>query len=101
MIAFHGLKDMGAAGDDGDQQVKIAEGLLDEVGTYCVFHMKRKAAEALASVAHLSPEDVDVISKLRRHEYLLFVGTDVERRRFKVRHIITDDERAIVKTEHR
>lgn len=98
-MAFHGPSDVESAGNAGEAQVQIAKRALKEMGTYFLFHMNREDAEILAETIKLDEVDVEVITELEPHQFLLVVGSGTARRRFLVRHQITEEELAMVDTD--
>ncbi len=89
LTAFHGPTDADSAGDVGEVQRDIARRLLKEMGSYFLFHMSVEDAEVLRGILKLSDDDVDLITELEAHQFLLVMGSGRKRRRFFVRHQIT------------
>lgn len=99
MVAFHGPSDARSAGNVGEAQVAMAERLLEDVDTFFLFKMSRDDANLLRGVAQLTDADVDTITELDPHQYLLVLGTGAKRRRFLILHRVTADEMDLVDSD--
>jgi type IV secretory pathway VirB4 component len=100
MLALHGPSDYESAGNAGEQQVATAKRALMEIGSFVLFNMRREEANRLRGIAHLSDEDVDTITDLQPHQFLLTLGVSgMSRRRFLVEHRLAEHEVPLVDSD--
>jgi type IV secretory pathway VirB4 component len=95
VAVIHRLSDLRAAGADGSQQQRLAEGLLADSETRVVFSQPPSELDAAADLLGLTATEVDVLPQLPRGVALWKVGG----RSFLVEHRISPREAALVDTD--
>lgn len=95
VLVMHRLADLVTAGDDGSEQVKLAEGLLSDTQTRIIYSQPRDAIEAIADLLGLSRHESGELETLDPGVALWKVG----RTSHLVGHHLGEDERAIVDTD--
>jgi AAA-like domain len=95
VAVVHRLSDLYAAGADGSEQQRIAEGLLADTETRVVFAQAPSEAEATRKMLGLSRIEQELISKLPRGVALWKVGD----RSFVVKHLLSESEGQLVDTD--
>jgi type IV secretory pathway VirB4 component len=97
VIVMHRLSDLGAAGDAGSRQARLAEGLIADADTRVVYAQPPDQREALRNLLGLTSTELELVPTLRAGEALWQVG----RRSFLVCHRLSAAERSIVDTDAR
>jgi hypothetical protein len=95
VAVIHRLSDLRAAGADGSQQQRLAEGLLADSETRVVFSQPPSELEAAADLLGLTSTEVDVLPQLPRGVALWKVGG----RSFLVEHRLGPREATLVDTD--
>jgi type IV secretory pathway VirB4 component len=97
VIVMHRLSDLGAAGDAGSRQARLAEGLIADADTRVIYAQPPDQREALRNLLGLTSTELELVGTLRTGEALWQVG----RRSFLVYHRLSAAERAIVDSDAR
>jgi hypothetical protein len=95
VVVLHRLSDLRAAGHQGSQQQRLAEGLLADSECRVVFGQPPGEAAEAAGPLGLTRTEVDLLPQLPRGTALWRIGT----RSFVVEHAVGADERAFVDTD--
>jgi len=94
IIVVHRLADLGASGDEGSREARIAEGLLSDADTKVVYRQSPDQVEALRSQLGMTATEAEIATTLRTGEAIWAVG----RRSFLVSHRVSSIERRLVYT---
>jgi type IV secretory pathway VirB4 component len=97
VMVMHRLSDLGAAGDAGSRQARLAEGLIADADTRVIYAQPPDQREALRNLLGLTSTELELVPTLRAGEALWQVG----RRSFLVCHRLSGAERPIVDTDAR
>ncbi len=97
VIVMHRLSDLGAAGDAGSRQARLAEGLIADADTRVIYAQPSDQLEGLRNLLGLTSTELELVPTLRAGEALWQVG----RRSFLVCHRLAAAERLIVDTDAR
>jgi hypothetical protein len=95
VAVVHRLSDLRAAGEDGSEQQRLAEGLLADAETRVMFGQSPSEAEACGDLLRLSSSERDLLSRLPRGVALWKVGE----RSFVVEHAVGRREAELVDTD--
>ncbi len=95
VAVIHRLSDLRAAGADGSQEQRLAEGLLADSETRVVFGQPPSEVEAAAELLGLTSTECELLGQLPRGVALWKVGA----RSFLVEHRIGSAEAALVDTD--
>ena len=93
--ALHRLSDLRSAGDDGSRQQRLAQGLLAEASTTVIYRQHAQEVPDTAEALGLSSTARERIARLPPGVALWCVGG----RCFEVRHILSDQEWALIDTD--
>jgi hypothetical protein len=99
IVSFQGASDAESAGDKDTALRGMAQRLLKDMGIYWLFGQSPEDAELLRGVAQLTDDDIETITNLEAHRYMLVMGTGLRRRRRTATHIINDVEAVLVDSE--
>jgi hypothetical protein len=97
VFVVHRLSDLGASGEEGSREARIAEGLIADADTIVVHRQAPDQREALRGRLGRSLSEAELVVTARPGEALWVVG----RRSFLVSHRISSIERPIVFTDWR
>jgi hypothetical protein len=97
IVVVHRLTDLGASGDAGSREARIAEGLIGDADTKVIYRQPHDQQELLRSRLGLSRTEAELTTTLRLGEALWIVG----RRSFLVQHRLSQAERELVYTDWR
>lgn len=97
VFVVHRLADLGASGDAGSREARIADALIDDADTIVIYRQSHDQQELLRSRAGLGATEAELTTTLGAGEALWIVG----RRRSLVRHHISEIERDLVYTDWR
>jgi len=97
LVVVHRLTDLGASGDAGSREARIAEGLIGDADTKVIYRQPHDQQELLRSRLGLSRTEAELSTTLRLGEALWLVG----RRSFLVQHRLSQIERELVYTDWR
>ena len=97
ILVVHRLTDLGASGEDGSREAKIAEGLLADADTIVIHRQSPDQREALRSQLGRSESEAELVIGARPGEAVWVVG----RRSFLVSHRVSSIERPAVFTDWR
>ncbi len=97
IVVVHRLTDLGASGDAGSREARIAEGLIGDADTKVIYRQPHDQQELLRSRLGLSRTEAELTTTLRLGEALWLVG----RRSFLVQHRLSQVERELVYTDWR
>ena len=97
IVVVHRLTDLGASGDAGSREARIAEGLIGDADTKVIYRQPHDQQELLRSRLGLSRTEAELTTTLRLGEALWMVG----RRSFLVQHRVSQVEREVVYTDWR
>jgi hypothetical protein len=97
VIVVHRLPDLGASGDAGSREARIAEGLIGDADTKVIYRQPHDQQDLLRSRLGLGATEAELTTTLAPGEALWVVG----RRSFLVRHRLSSLERAFVYTDWR
>jgi hypothetical protein len=95
VAVVHRLSDLRAAGAEGSEQQRLAEGLLADAETRVVFGQPPSEAGPAGELLGLSSTEVEILPQLPRGVALWKVGA----RSFLVEHRVAPDELALVDTD--
>ena len=95
VAVVHRLSDLRAAGAEGSEQQRLAEGLLADAETRVVFGQPPSEAEAAADLLGLTTTEAELLPQLPRGVALWKVGS----RSFLVEHRLGPAESALVDTD--
>ncbi|MGH9304997.1 MAG: ATP-binding protein [Acidimicrobiales bacterium] len=93
----HRISDLSSAGSAGSEQSRLAEGLLADSETVVCYAQPPSELPALSAALGCSMEELSVLPRLPRGIALWRVAG----RSFLVEHLLGDDERQMVDTDHR
>jgi hypothetical protein len=96
VFVVHRPSDLGAAGEEGSREARIAEGLLADADTVVCYRLGDQR-EAIRTQLGRSSSEAELIISARPGEALWIVG----RRSFLVQHRISEIERPLVFTDWR
>jgi hypothetical protein len=94
IIVVHRLSDLGASGDEGSREARIADGLLSDADTKVIYRQAPDQVPALRSRLGMSATEAEIATDLRAGEAVWMVG----RRSFLVSHRVSAAERRLVYT---
>jgi hypothetical protein len=97
VFVVHRLSDLGASGEEGSREARIAEGLIADADTIVIHRQAPDQREALRDRLGRSMSEAELVTTARPGEALWVVG----RRSFLVSHRISSIERPIVFTDWR
>jgi hypothetical protein len=97
VFVVHRLSDLGASGEEGSREARIAEGLIADADTIVIHRQAPDQREALRGRLGRSLSEAELVTTARPGEALWVVG----RRSFLVSHRISSIERPIVFTDWR
>jgi hypothetical protein len=97
ILVVHRLSDLGASGEEGSREARIAEGLLADADTKVIYRQSPDQREALRSQLGCSASEAELIISARPGEALWSVG----RRSFLVQHRVSSVERPLIYTDWR
>jgi hypothetical protein len=97
VLVVHRLTDLGASGEAGSREARIAEGLIGDADTKVIYRQPHDQQELLRSRLGLGRTEAELTTSLRLGEALWIVG----RRSFLVQHRLSEIERSIVYTDWR
>lgn len=95
LVVVHRLSDLKAAGADGSEQQKLADGLLADSETRVIFGQPASEAELTGRMLRLSRTEVALVGQLPRGVALWRLGG----RSYLVEHLVGASERALVDTD--
>ncbi len=95
MVVLHRVSDLKAAGAEGSEQVRLAEGLLADSETRVVYAQPTGEVEAAAGLLSLTDTECQLLPHLRRGVALWKLGP----RSFLVEHLVGPAERDLVDTD--
>ena len=94
-LVLHRASDLSAAGDEGSRQQRLAEGLISDASTIVFYRTKPKDIPLAVKLFGLTTTEAQLLRTLRIGEALWLVGG----RSFRVQHVVSDIEAALVKTD--
>jgi type IV secretory pathway VirB4 component len=97
VAVVHRLSDLRAAGAEGSEQQRLAEGLLADSETRVIFGQPPSEVESATDLLGLTSTEADLLPRLPRGVALWKVG----QRAFLVEHRLGRDEAALVDTDRR
>jgi hypothetical protein len=97
IAVVHRLSDLRAAGADGSEQQRLAQGLLSDSETRVVYGQPHSEVAAAAELLGLTTTEAELLPQLPRGVALWKLGL----RSFLVAHRLSGQERAIVDTDRR
>jgi type IV secretory pathway VirB4 component len=97
VIVLHRVSDLAAAGSDGSEQVRLAQGLLADAETRVIYGQPPAEVVTARQLLGLTSTEADLLTRLPRGVALWKVGT----RSFLVEHRLGRSERALVDTDQR
>jgi len=97
VAVVHRLSDLLAAGADGSEQQRLAQGLLSDAETRVVYGQPHAEVAAAAELLGLTTTEADLLPQLTRGVALWKVGL----RSFLVSHRLSSRERLLVDTDRR
>jgi type IV secretory pathway VirB4 component len=97
VIVLHRVSDLAAAGSEGSEQVRLAQGLLADAETRIVYGQPPGEVAAARELLGLTSTEADLLTRLPRGVALWKVGT----RSFLVEHRLGAGERKLVDTDSR
>lgn len=97
VLVVHRLTDLGASGDAGSREARIAEGLIGDADTKVIYRQPPDQRELLRSRLGLSATEAELTTTLRAGEALWVLG----QRSFLVQHRSSQLERELVFTDWR
>ena len=95
IAVVHRLSDLKAAGQEGSEQQRLAEGLLDDAETRVVFGQSAAEAERAGQLLGLSDAEAALVGQLPRGVALWRVG----QRSYLVEHDLSAEEVALADTD--
>jgi type IV secretory pathway VirB4 component len=95
LFVTHRLSDLTAAGDDGSEKVKLAQGMLEDTELRVIYRQTPKEVERSAELLGLSGVERELLPNLFKGEALWKIGT----RSFLVRHVLSPREERLVFTD--
>jgi hypothetical protein len=95
IAVLHRVSDLRAAGQEGSEQQRLAEGLLSDTETRVCFAQAPGEAEAAGELLGLSHTERQLIVQLPRGVALWHVGQDA----YLVEHDLSPEERALTDTD--
>jgi hypothetical protein len=95
VAVVHRLSDLKAAGQDGSQEQRLAQGLLADAETRVLFGQAPGEAERAGELLGLSRTEQTILSQLPRGVALWRVGQSS----YLVEHDLSDEERALADTD--
>jgi type IV secretory pathway VirB4 component len=95
IAVVHRLSDLKAAGQEGSEQQRLAEGLLDDAETRVVFGQSAAEAERAGQLLGLSNAEVALLGQLPRGVALWRVG----QRSYLVEHDLSPEEATLADTD--
>lgn len=97
IAVVHHLSDLRAAGPEGSEQSRLAEGLLGDTGTQVIYGQSPGDVEAGRKLLGLTDTEAEMLPQLAKGVALWKVAG----RSFLVHHQVADDEVALVDTDGR
>jgi hypothetical protein len=97
VLVVHRLSDLGASGEEGSREARIAEGLLADADTIVLYRQSPDQQELIRTQLGRSQSEAELVVTSRRGEALWVVG----RRSFLVSHRVSGIERPLVFTDWR
>jgi type IV secretory pathway VirB4 component len=97
VIVLHRVSDLAAAGGEGSEQVRLAQGLLADAETRVIYGQPPGEVAAARELLGLTSTEADLLTRLPRGVALWKVGT----RSFLVEHRLAPSERHLVDTDSR
>jgi type IV secretory pathway VirB4 component len=97
VIVLHRVSDLAAAGSEGSEQVRLAQGLMADAETRIVYGQPPGEIAAARELLGLTSTEADLLSHLPRGVALWKVGM----RSFLVEHRLGAEEKALVDTDAR
>jgi hypothetical protein len=97
ILVVHRLSDLGASGEEGSREARIAEGLLADADTIVIYRQAPDQREAMRAALGRSRSEAELVISARPGEALWVVG----RRSFLVSHRVSRIERPLVFTDWR
>lgn len=97
ILVVHRITDLGASGDDGSREAKLAEGLLSDAEVKIVHRQPPDQREAIIGLLGRSESETEIILSERPGEAMWIVGE----RSVLAATRISSFERSIVYTDHR
>jgi hypothetical protein len=97
ILVVHRLSDLGASGEEGSREARIAEGLLADADTIVIHRQAPDQREVLRAALGRSASEAELVISARPGEALWVVG----RRSFLVSHRVSRIERPLVFTDWR
>lgn len=94
IIVVHRLSDLGASGDEGSREARIADGLLSDADTKVVYRQSPDQVPALRSRLGMTETEAVLATELLAGEALWMLN----RRSFLVSHRVSSAERRLVYT---
>jgi hypothetical protein len=91
----HRLSDLTAAGADGSEQVKLAQGLLEDTEIRVIFRQSRREVDASGDLLALTGREREIIPTLAKGTALWKIGN----RSFVVQHALGDADLELVNTD--
>jgi hypothetical protein len=95
VFVTHRLSDLTAAGDDGSEKVKLAEGLLADTQVRVIYRQTPGEVEVSADLLGLSGPERDIITRLPKGMALWKIGG----RSFLVQHMLSERDERLVYTD--
>jgi type IV secretory pathway VirB4 component len=95
LFVTHRLSDLTAAGDDGSEKVKLAQGMLEDTELRVIYRQTPKEVEHSAELLGLSDVERQLLPTLHKGEALWKIAT----RSFLVRHVLSPREERLVFTD--
>lgn len=97
IVVTHRVSDLGASGEEGSREARIADGLLADTDTLVIYRQAPDQVPILRSRVGLGATEAELTTTLRPGEALWVVG----RRSFLVYHDVSSIERPLVYTDWR
>lgn len=97
IFVVHHLSDLGASGEEGSREARIAEGLISDADTKVIYAQASDQVELLRSQLGLTATEAELTTTLRAGEALWVI----DRRSFLVQHRVSSIERPLVYTDWR
>jgi hypothetical protein len=97
VFVIHRLTDLGASGEEGSREARIADGLIADADTTVIHRQSPDQRDVLRGRLGRSSSEIELVMGARPGEALWVVG----RRSFLVRHRISQIERPLVFTDWR
>jgi hypothetical protein len=95
LFVTHRLSDLTAAGDDGSEKVKLAQGMLEDTELRVIYRQTPKEVERSSELLGLSNVERELLPNLVKGEALWKIGA----RSFLVQHRLTPREKRLVFTD--